>query len=122
MSERIRKLFPWMVLFGSIAVIELVVRFAFPFSLRRVLGVETVVFLGAGLAAGALARRSTQVGWRHALPWLLAASLGLAAVRTGLWFWGVSVARANLVIGLLAVGMACIWWIRRRVRRPEATG
>jgi len=66
---------PWLLLFAMVGIIELAVRFALPFELRRVLVVEAVVFLGAGVVSGMLVRRSVQVGWRYVR--------ALTAVRRG---------------------------------------
>ncbi len=97
-----------------VGIIELAVRFAIPFELRRVLVVEAVVFLGAGVVSGMLVRRSVQVGWRYALQWALVGAFVLAAVRAGLWAAGVPVARANQIIGLLGVLALAAVWLRRR--------
>jgi hypothetical protein len=119
MTERIRGLMPWLLLFAIVGVIELAVRFAIPFALRRVLVVEAVVFLGAGVVSGMLVRRSVQVGWRYALQWALVGAFVLAAVRAGLWAVGVPVARANQIIGLVGVLALGAVWLRRR-SQPRA--
>ena len=120
MLERIRRLMPWLLLFAIVGIIELVVRFAIPFETRRVLVVEAVLFLGAGVVSGILARRAVQVGWRYALQWALVAAFVLAAVRAGLWAVGVPVPRANQIIALLGVLALGAVWLRRR-RRPRAS-
>ena len=114
MTERRRRLMPWLLLFAMVGIIELAVRFALPFERRRVLVVEAVVFLGAGVVSGMLVRRSVQVGWRYALQWALVGAFVLAAVRAGLWAVGVPVARANQIIGLLGVLALAAVWLRRR--------
>ena len=124
MLERMRRWMPWLLLFAIVAIIELAVRFAIPFELRRVLVVEAVLFLGAGVVSGMLVRRSVQVGWRYALQWVLVGALVLAAVRAGFWAAGVPVARANQIIGLLgALALGAVWLRRRsRLRAASASG
>ena len=118
--QRMRKLLPWILLFATTAAIDVAVRFAMSFELRRVLLVEAVLFLMAAGIIGALARRSPQTGWRHVLQWVIAGGLILAALRAGLWAAGLPVARANLVIAGLGASVLILLWMRWRSQQRAA--
>lgn len=116
---RTRTWLPWAMLFSAIAVVEVLVRFAAPFSLRRVLVVEAVLFLAAALAALVLIQRpSFSSGWRLRLHWTLVWAFVLGGIRAAIWAAGQPVMRANLVILLLAIVVLIGSRIRRR-RRGE---
>jgi MYXO-CTERM domain-containing protein len=120
--SRPRRWVPWLALFGAIAAIDLAARFVLPFSLNRVLAVEALLFFGAALATLALiARPPHPCGWRRVLQWLLVGAFALAGLRAAIWAAGQPVARANVVIVVLAVLALAGSWLRRRRRTMGPT-
>ena len=106
---------PWAALFGTIATVEVLVRFAVPFSLRRVLVVEALLFFGAALAALRLTLRPAKPSkWRRLLQWSLVWGLALGAIRAAIWAAGQPVTRANLAALLVAIIALAASRIRRR--------
>ena len=114
------KLWKWIVLLAVIAAVEVIVRFAVPFHLQRVLVTEAVAFLTASLVGSLLASRSVQTGWRLGLQWILTAGFLLGALRAALWAGGMQVVRANQIIAGLAVLALVIWFARSRASRRNA--
>ncbi len=117
MSGRLRELVSWILLLVAVSAVELVIRFVLPFRLGRVLAVEALLFLAAGVVGMVLAARSTQVGWRSVLQWILGVGLTLAGIRAALWALGLTVSGANLVIALGGLVILAGWWVRRRMLR-----
>ena len=118
MIQRIARFLPWLVLLAVVTTVELLVRFATSFNLRRVLLVEAALFLAASLVGAVLSRRSTPKDWYYVLQWILAGAFLLASVRAAAWGLGMPVARANMLITFLGiVVLATIWWRRRSSRR-----
>lgn len=118
---RSRTWLPWATLFAAIALVEVLVRFAFPFSLRRVLVVEAVLFVDAALVILCFIQRPpVSSGWRRRLQWALVLAFALGSIRAAIWATGQPVMRANLAILLLAIVVLIGSGIRRgrRSRQP----
>ena len=119
--SRSRTWLPWATLFGAIAAIEILVRVAVPFSLKRVLIVEAVLFMASAFVTFALIQRApASAGWRRRLPWILFWAFMLGSVRAAMWASGQPVIRANLITGLLVIVVMAGRWIghRRRAGQP----
>lgn len=102
----------WLGVVLIATAIDLLVRFALPFDLSRVLRVEAALFPLTGLALFLLFRSEPRAspGWRR-VQIVVIAAFPLAGIRSGLWAAGLPVQRANLVV--LAIGI--VTWLGFRL-------
>lgn len=104
-----RTWFAWPALIAVITAVELVIRFALSFNLRRVLVVEALLFFAAALCVRDLINRPPHLsGWRRTIQWSLVWAFALAALRAAIWAAGQTVMRANLATLVTAV-VVLIW-------------
>jgi hypothetical protein len=110
-----------LIIVGAVLVADLGGRFAFDFQMSRVVPLEAVLFGAATLAAIWAATRD-QVVSRTArrIDLWLAIVFVLGALRAGLWFAGLQVGVANLIVLAVSVLAAIGYGLRRWiVRSPE---
>lgn len=103
----------------AVTLLDLAVRFLTPWSFGTVLVVEGLLFLAASVAVLGLERTVREASARGR--WLrrgLAALFGLGALRSLSWGLGAPVMVANLLVLGAAIGLALVWWRRRRRTAP----
>ena len=113
----------WATLFGVIVAAEVLVRFAIPFNLTRVLVVEALLFFAAASVIIILIQRPPfALGWRRRLQWILFWFFILGGMRAAIWALGQPVMRANMAILLLGVValIGYLIWRRRHREQPRA--
>jgi hypothetical protein len=111
----------WATLFAVIIGVEVIVRFAIPFNLTRVLVVEALLFFAAAIVIIILIQRSAlALRWRRGLRWILLWFFILGGIRSAIWASGQPVMRANMTILCLGIVLLIGNRIWRRRHREQS--
>jgi hypothetical protein len=101
---------------AAVSIADLIGRLALDFQLRRVLLLESLLFGAACLLLAWSARRDRPLSPTAVRVELcLAVAFGLGSIRAGLWFAGLPVGVANMVVLGLGLFVAIGYLARRRV-------
>jgi hypothetical protein len=108
----------WLTIIGAAVAIDLAARFFIPSSDSFVRILEAVVFVVAGIALMVpIVRKKDLTALRRKIHVWLSAALGLGAIRSGMWGFGIPVEYANLTIFVIGiVGLAALYFVRRRAK------
>jgi len=94
----------WILLILIIGAADFAVRLITGFNMVWVVRAEAVLFLGAGITLWVFQReKPAQVRWHLWTQRVVVALFALAGLRAALWALGLPVARANVIVVVVAV-------------------
>ncbi|HUF08976.1 MAG TPA: hypothetical protein VMO47_06635 [Rhodothermales bacterium] len=102
-----------LLILAGVLVLEATVRFASGYELGRVLFIEATLFMFAAALLNSIARRADLSGRARTAIRVLSVAFVLGAIRSALWFAGLEVHWANLVILVIGLALFTMWWRRR---------